>query len=239
MAIDDPLDATLKQIEADERSLPAEWVEKLVKLTGKLPPPGSEIAAYLERMASNKREENRGYLLDTLAGEVRYAIQKVGDLSKEHLDFVREELPGLVLEANERAAETRSKAKIQRLAKIVGFALEVGPASSVEIADEMLRIATELSERDVKILVDLDAQNQVIGTKLGTPNVNDANAVWKALQSRDPFYGRADVYSACATLQGFGLVIAVERNQNLLDLESVPHALLPKGRAFLEYVRYS
>ncbi len=238
MGIDDPIDAAEKQIAADESSLPAQWTQTLVRLVGQLPYPARQIVACLEHAVNKRRSENQTYLLKTLANELKYAIARLHDLSAEHERFIQEEIPGLVVEAHNRATQAGSKRRIQRFAKIVAYAIEVGPAETIDTADEMLRIASELSDEDIRVLRDLNAAcGQLFGCIPEAPNINNANSVWKTLQEQDPFYKGAGVHSTCAKLQSFGLVTAVERIPTVLGLDSIPYWLLPRGRAFLEYIR--
>lgn len=116
----------------------------------------------------------------------------------------------------ERTARTASHEKIKRFAAILGFGLVNNKTDQEwEDAAAYIRTLDEISEADIeamKLLYSIQAE-------LLRPNKNDYDPnqftltmgkilvkVDKSGMTRDEFYSR------CARLQGYGLVISVEKN---------------------------
>jgi hypothetical protein len=235
MPIDDPLSAAQTQINADERSSSPEWIVQVAKTVAHLT--GSEaVAAFLESKMVHRKQENTAYLVEVLISEFRALEERVGELKDEaHLSFVKTELPGLLLEAYRRTRETRSRERIRRIGKIVVHAVEVGPSKPGDVAEEMMRIASEVSDEEVAVLREIyDAQVKDLA-KYGRPDINEVNGSWKLLISQHSLFSGTDIQSICAKLQSFGLVTMVERIPTMLDLYTTPYGLLSRGREFIEY----
>jgi hypothetical protein len=160
--------------------------------------------------------------------------------SEEHRKFVAENLPGLVLDGMRRAEGVRAKHRIKRLARILVHAAEVGPRDSADYAEEMLRIATDLEERDVIVLREIvRVQGASIQKDIGRVKHYDAYSVGRKIPGSLKEVGllQGQVDSICAKLERFGLVSRTERNVNAIADDPTPYALLQKGLDFVDYIK--
>ncbi len=192
---------------------------------------------------NRQQTENHAELLKELAAELKYRGAQIESLRKgneEHCKFVADELPGLVLDGIRRAEGIRSKGRIKRLARILVRAAEVGPLGSADYAEEMLRIATELEDRDVLVLREIvQVQGPRMQKDLGRVKHFEAHSVFGgilgSLKTTGLLQGQVD--SICAKLESFGLVSRTERNVNLIANDPTPYALLQKGLDFVDYLK--
>jgi hypothetical protein len=119
-----------------------------------LPGTGITLGAIVNRL-DRREASNREELLSAMLERVREhssVLVRVAAQSEDHARFFKEEFPGLVVEAVRRSETVRSKERIRRFAAILTHSLEVGHKDGADYVEEMLRIATELSDRDVKVL---------------------------------------------------------------------------------------
>src|SRR4029077_7259259 len=79
-------------------------------------------------------------------------IQKLLGDNEAQRRFIENELPALTVDALRRAEQCRAKERIARLARILSHAAEVGAADGADSIEEMMIVATGLSELDVLIL---------------------------------------------------------------------------------------
>ncbi|HLY98566.1 MAG TPA: hypothetical protein VKT33_05820 [Candidatus Angelobacter sp.] len=239
MNIDNPIRAAKQVIRADERQLTSEFVNKAEKILGIMLPPAAPFSHALESFVNKRKQENHDLLFQTVVEEVEKLLDRELKFSDDHKRWIREELTGLLLEGLNRAEQTRYRDRIIRLAKVIRHAISVGPAQPAEIATEMMRVVTELSEQDVTALnLMYKSQSDSIRHRAGRPEINEANSTWAQLEKQHEFFrSGADVYSTCLKLQSFGLIMAMERIATILGLQSMPYALLPKGIQFIEYVK--
>jgi hypothetical protein len=238
MDLDNPIRAAKQVIAADDRQLPADFVIRAEKLLGLLVPAISPISNALESFVNKRKQENRDLLFQTVVIELEKLLDRETRFSDEHREWIREEIPGLLLEGLNRAEQTRSRDRIVRLAKIIRNAVEIGPALPADTAAEMMRIAVDLSERDVTALsVMCNAQADSL-RQSARPELNEANSTWAKLEKQHSFFrSGSEVYSTCLKLQSFGLIMAMERISTTLGLQSMPYTLLPKGAQFIEYIK--
>jgi hypothetical protein len=195
--------------------------------------------SWLDQQASNNLSE----LVAVLAEEQKYRgaqIERLRQESKEHTKFLADDLPGLTLDAMRRAEGIRAKDRIKRLARVLVHAAEVGRHDQADYAEEMLRIAVELSERDVHVLREIVlVQARQIRQDLGrvTPRVAHdwMPTITASLKTAGFLQGEID--SVCAKLESFGLVTKTERNVNLISDNPTPYALLQKGLDFINYIK--
>jgi hypothetical protein len=236
--MENPIRAAKQAIEADERQLPSEFVQKTEKILGLVLPAAAPFSRVLESFVNKRKQENRDLLFQTVVDELEKLLDREIKFSEDHKQWIRDEFPGLLLEGLSRAEQTRSRDRIVRLAKVIRNALEVGPSHPVEVAAEMMRVAAELSEQDVAALsLMYKFQPNSLRHGSGRPEINEANSTWAQLEKEDKFFRSADVYSTCLKLQSFGLIMAMERIPTTLGLQSIPYALLPKGSQFIDYVK--
>jgi len=102
-------------------------------------------------------------------------LEKLGE---DHARFLREEFPVLVLDAIEKAEQTRSKERIERIARIVAHAAVEPPAP--DLTEELGRIAMGLDDADVLVLAELvQGQRAVVALSTGQVGPDAANSYWR------------------------------------------------------------
>jgi len=79
-------------------------------------------------------------------------IQRLMAEGKEQKRFIEDEMPGLVLDGLRRAEQTRAKDRIRRLGHILVKAAEVGSQDGADLVEDMMAIATALSDLEVRVL---------------------------------------------------------------------------------------
>lgn len=247
MPIDDPIDAimALDASEERQRSQVSGLAVEFLRLVTLFAPKGVEVplgalAGAIDWL-SGQRAERREELVNTVVGELKYRGAQIDSLvgsSAAHRQFMADEMPGLVLDVLRRAEQTRAKDRIGRLGRILVHAAEVCARSNADYAEEMMRVAMDLGERDLAVLIQLhEAQRDLTST--GVVNREMANEAWRDRPPRVPDMGENEIQSICATLQSFGLVVRIERNNAKLGPTEIPYALLQKGKDFLDYIRES
>jgi hypothetical protein len=249
MPIDDPISAIQALNESDDRqrSPVHRFAKPFLEVIG-LFSPGSELTLrgisavfdWLDQQARDKLSE----LVGVLADELKYRgtqIQQLIKESEQHRKFVAEDLPPLVLDALRRAEGVRAKDRIKRLARVLVRAAEIGGGQDrADYVEEMLRIATELSEREVVVLREIvEVQAPLIRKDLGrvTPHVAHDWMPQIIASLKGPGFLQGEIDSICAKLESFGLVTKTERNVNLISDNPTPYALLQKGVDFIDYIR--
>lgn len=249
MPADDPVSALQALNESDERQRsPIRRLTKhFIQVVKLFSLPGSEltlggISAALEWLDA-QAAGNLAELVQVLTDELKYRgaqIEKLMQESEGHRKFVAEDLPGLALDAMLRAERIRDKDRVRRLARILVRAVEVGPSNSADYAEEMLRIATQLEERDVLVLREhVRVQGTMIQKDIGRVKHYAAHSVGRDILARLSTAGflQGQVDSICAKLESFGLLSRTERNVNVLADDPTPYALLQKGMDFVAYIK--
>jgi hypothetical protein len=161
MPIDDPISALESLDRSDERQQsPVSRLSKpflaIVKL---LAPPGTEFALGTFEAAADwlngRAESNRQEFVKVVAEELKYcaaSIQKLLGENEAQRKFVEDELPGLTVDALRRAEQCRARERIARLARILSHAASTGARDGADSIEDMMGVATRLSELDVLIL---------------------------------------------------------------------------------------
>ena len=240
MNIDDPINAARAQVAADEHPIAIQLAGKITSLISRGGAAGRFIGGALNAALAKRKEENQDYFIDVLLEEVPRLNRQLDQLSEEYESFLTNELPGIVLEGVSRARETRAKERIRRMALIVANAAAFGPARAADMADEMLRIAANLSDLDVWVLSELhQAQTPILKQYSFLPERDPVNDTWKALQHKNSFFNGAEIHGICSKLQSYGLVARADRKPRVVDLVSAPCGILPNGVAFIEYIHES
>lgn len=248
MSADDPVSALKALNESDERQRSPMWgfakpFLDIAKLLFGDQFSGADAVSTVVNWADQRSQQNLKELVDVIASEMKYLGERLRNLSAanaEHKLFVANEMPGLILDAIRRTENIRSKVRIARLARILVHAAELGPKSNADYAEEMLRIAVELGERDVIVFRQIvETQKAKINAHTGRVSQFEASLSWgwvsAGLQRRG--FIESEVDSICAKLDSFGLVSRGERNVNITATSPTPYALLQKGLDFMEYIR--
>lgn len=242
MAIDDPISALQALNASDERRQSplvgrAKQFLEVVKLLSR---PGAEftlggIEAAVDWL-SRREERNRWELVDAIAEEMKRHgndIRRLLATSEEHRRFMAEEMPGLVLDALRRAEQTRAKERIRRLGQILVHAAEYGPQHGADQAEEMMRIAVELTDNDVLVLGHIrEALERYGRLPAGAPQ----NLMMPEVQGFTP----DSVLGICGKLQSLGLIATAEQHAITATHGGYPRGggfvLLDRADAFLKFI---
>ncbi len=252
MPIDDPMSA-LQAVNANDdrqRSPASRLVKPFLTIARLLVPPGIDVTLGGIQVAgewlSGREEENRQSLVDAIAEEMKYCesrIQQLISTSEDHRRFMADEMPGLVLDALRRSEQTRSKERISRLGHILGRAAEFGPRDGADHVEEMMRVALELTGREVALLRELFRAHPLKFSRQQQRYIHaSAASVWLGIQWHQFGFSEQDVESICGKLQSFGLVGTLDVNrwgpqQAPLAGQRNGYELLQKGKDLIEYIR--
>jgi hypothetical protein len=140
MAIDDPIDAALERVAAEERagSPLSRFVPSLAKLAEAVPDlPGvgllkSALAA-ADAVISSIEADRREYLIASLIDELRSIRANMARLDDACRKFYEDEFIPLVLDGLQKAEQTRSRERIHRIAAILAHAFELGPIGKADV----------------------------------------------------------------------------------------------------------
>jgi hypothetical protein len=237
MAIDDEIDAARAQIEFDKTSVAPKIVTTILEGLVAFGVTPLRPYAFLMKKVSAQREDNALYLLEAVISKTRRLEREFTTLSDAHKQFVEEEFPRLMVEAEGKAEQTRSKERIERMSLVVVHTLRRGPTANLDSADEMLRVSVDLSDEEVDILAKIySVQFFDLARMNFLPDQNIANTSWRKLQAAFPIFQSSEIHSICAKLQSLGLVTQVPRIITMLDLTSIPYAILRRGAEYVEAV---
>jgi hypothetical protein len=217
--------------------------EAIVKIVEKLPLPDilKKGADFLAGHLNKQSEERRNLLLQTVADEtVKYGAEL--DRLKKSVDENSERtkpevMAELLMDATRKAQNTRAKDRVQRIALILFNALVEPKVADADEVEEMMRVATEVSDRDMLFLRELvKIEGNQLAARDHIPRY-DAHGAWI-----NGFWGDRvvpEVDSVFQKLESYGLVtrIAPPNNQNIMADIQNRYALLPKGLRFVNLIK--
>jgi len=237
MSIDNPLDQVVALIESDDRQNAPELADQIAKFIGELPLPGAAAIVKLIRYEKEKHNiENSALLMKTVVDELRRVGAHVDTLGRDSVR--REEVRRLTLDATSKAEDLRDRKRVERIGKILAHAITL-ESNNFDKAEEMMRVARDLSDQDVLGLRYLyDTQFGILERSGLQVNVDNVNRAWR--ESRPTRIGgiiEAEYLSIFLKLQGFGLATLVERIQTEIPPNEQVFALLAKGADFVRYIQ--
>ena len=119
-----------------------------------------------------------------------------------------------------------------------GTAILIGPATNLDKAEELMRVARDLSDQDVLAIRHLyESQFPALEGTGWNIDVDAINKLWREHPPKIPgtvLPGETD--SILLKLQGLGLTASVERRETQLGPNERVFALLPKGADFVRYI---
>ena len=217
--------------------------EAVVKIAEKLPLPDvlKKGADFLAGHLSKQAEERRNLLLQTVAEEtVKYGaeLDRLKKSVAEHAERTNPEVMAeLLMDATRKAQNTRAKDRVQRIGLILFNAIVEPKAADADEVEEMMRVATEVSDREIYFLKELvKIQGKLLESRDHIPRY-DAHSAWI-----NGFWGDRvvpEVDSVFQKLESYGLVtrIAPPNNQNIMADIQNRYALLPKGVRFVNLIK--
>ncbi|HEX4808801.1 MAG TPA: hypothetical protein VH325_07725 [Bryobacteraceae bacterium] len=245
MPADDPISAleVLDASDERQRSPISRFSKPFLEIVKMLAPPGAEFALGGLEIAldwlKGRAESSRQEFVSVFAAEIKWCganIQKLIADNEAQRRFVEGELPGLTVDALRRAEQCRAKERIARLARILSHAAEVGARDGADSIEDMMAIATGLSERDVLILSHATIEYHVeVSTHAQEAQRAVAERAWRRIPGKAKCtISEDELVTTGSRLESFGLVTRVETGQPWQPSVFRP---LEFGDKFIEYIR--
>jgi hypothetical protein len=160
MPIDDPIDAIQKQLELEEAS--SSLISKRVIEALEASLKGWFLDAIIHALAEAGRADDchkTKVLIDTLVCEVQRLNREVeslrNKLSPLNFKIHTETASRLLLDALRKAMLTRAIERVKRIAVILANGITNPDPINEDVIEEMMQVATELSDEDVAYLREL------------------------------------------------------------------------------------
>jgi hypothetical protein len=239
---DNPIDALKQQFKMEDLST-SPVTEGLLKIASQLPlgPFDKPIGWLKDLIAAQSTERNR-LLLETIESEVKKHGKELERTETVVSDHVKRTSPQamleLLLDAVRKSENTRSRERVKRISLILFNAIAEPKAADEDEVEEMMRVAMELSDRDVWFLRELvKLEGQMLMGELKRIPRHAAHVRW----AEGPWGERVDPEfdSVFNKLESYGLVskISPPNNFNLMADYQNRFVLLPKGARFVELIR--
>lgn len=178
-------------------------------------------------------------MLKTVWEELKRVSATLDDFLKDSVK--RDEVRRLILDATHKAEDLRDRKRVERIGKILAHAIAIGAASNFDKAEELMRVARDLSDQDVVALRNLyESQFPALERTGWALDMDAVNKIWREHPPKVPgtvLPGEVD--SILLKLQGLGLTAAVERRDTQVGANNLVFALLPKGADFVRYIEAS
>ena len=238
MSIDNPLDQVVALIESEDRQNAPDLADQIAKFIGGLPLPGALAIVKLIRYEKEKHSiENSALLMKIVVDELRRVGADVSTLGRDSV--TREEVRRLTLDASSKADDLRDRKRVERIGKILAHAITLA-VSNFDKAEEMMRVARDLSDQDVLGLRHLyDTQFESLRVHGLNFDINETNRIWRENLAADRIPGvlKPEWLSIFLKIQGLGLATSVERIETEVPPNEQVFALLPKGADFVRYIQ--
>jgi len=237
MPLDDPVRALKQQFQLEDLSK-STVSEKLLSLASALPLPYpfDKLAERLKERLASDSVERIALMLEACIDETNRQARRIENVEQQ-IQIQPDVLAELVMDAARKAENTRSKDRVKRIGWILAnAAFEAKPTDADEI-QEMMRVAMELSDREVELLRELvRIEGEAVRTK-GRLERYDAHTRWEQGQwgtRLDP-----ELDSVFSKLESYGLVsrLAPPNNLNLMADFQNRYVLLAKGARFVQLIQ--
>jgi hypothetical protein len=237
-ADDHPFDALAKQLELEKTSIsPVSQAICKIASALNLPWPFDKAVRLLKEHAAADSSDKMKLMLETCMTQVRkLEAQTTKQTAETETEAERraEMAKDLLLDAVRKAENTRAKDRVKRIGLILANAITESELVEADEIEEMMRVAMDLSDRDVSYLKELiRIEGDLLRVHNHIPRY-DAHMKWE-----QGFWGgrtEPEIDSAFSKLESYGLVarIAPPNNQTLLSDYQNRYVLLKKGLHFAE-----
>src|SRR5205823_4657193 len=121
--------------------------------------------------------------------------------------FIEDELPGLTVDALRRAEQCRVRERVARLARILSHAAALGAADGADRIEDMMAVATRLSELDVLVLSRAagEFQNEIAAHPQEAQRAVAARAWHRVPAKITPSISEDELVTVGSKLESFGL----------------------------------
>jgi hypothetical protein len=243
MPIDDnPTIALRRQFELEDSSV-SPVTKHALNVLSSLPLkfPLATVVAKLKDHFSADSSDRIKLMLETCTSEVSRLDVKMAQLEQSlgHREFERRinDSIGLIMDAARRAFNTRATERVKRIGLILAHGItEESPTDANEI-EEMMRVAMELSDTDVRYLGELVRIEGTAVKANGRVDRPSAHVIWE-----QGFWGAridGELDSIFSKLESYGLVARIPPPNNLnlhADFQN-RYVLLKKGMRFVELIQ--
>lgn len=239
-ADDHPFDALEKQLQME--ALDVSPVTKAVlNAAAHFKWPFNKAAEILKGRLVASSSERISLMLETCMAEVRKHDGVIKELCEKRTPQevrVREETSTeLLLDAARKAENTRAKERVKRIGLILANAVLEPKQTDADEAEEMMRVAMELSDRDVQLLGELVRIEGPMLQAQAHVSRYQAHQAWE----RGSWGTRIEpeIDSVFSKLESYGLVsrIAPPNNLNIMADYQNRYVLLGKGLRFVTLTR--
>lgn len=241
-ADDHPFDALEQQFKMEDLSVSpvTKVVLKLVSLMPLTWPFNKAIECLKGHLAADSLERI-GIMLKTCMNEVRKyenETRQLRDSRTAEESQAREEVSReLLLDAARKAESTRAKDRVKRIGLVLANAVVESKPTDADEVEEMMRVAMELSDRDIEFLREL---MKIEGAMLQTQDHisrYEAHTRWE-----QGFWGARiipEIDSVFSKLESYGLVARIPppNNLNIMADFQNRYVLLKKGVRFVLLIR--
>jgi len=177
--------------------------------------------------------ERSEYLLRCVIDDLKWLRGEVQNLTEMQQQYLSTDWVALLFDADKKARATRARTKIERIAKVLCSSIRIEPTPPADQTEEMMRIATELTDDDVLVLNHLrqavDRYWRLASDALHTLPVPEV-----------PGFTADSVLGICGKLQSLGLIAGAEQHARALKQASYPtgggFVLLDRAEAFLQFI---
>jgi hypothetical protein len=177
--------------------------------------------------------ERSAYLFECVIEDLRWLRDRLNQLSSEQHEYLSTDWPRLLLDADRKARATRAKARIKRIAEIVCSSIRAKPLPPPDLTEEMMRIATELSDDDVLVL-------RAVAEAWDRYEHLPAGAIHKIEMPEVAGIPGESVLGTCGKLQSLGLIANPEQRARALSQFTYPtgggFVPLQRAQAFLRAI---
>ena len=243
MPVDDhPFDALKHELQMEDLSIsPVGKVALDIASSMPLIWPFDKIIQRLKGHLAADSRERMSLMLETCMSEVREhddEIRRLRDAATAEESQRREEVLGeLLLDGLRRAERTRAKGRVKRIGLILANAAVESKPTDADEVEEMMRVAMDLSDRDIEFLRELiRIQGSMLQTQDHIPRYA-AHESWEHgfwTTRIDP-----EIDSVFSKLESYGLVARIPppNNLNIMADFQNRYVLLKKGTRFVILIR--
>ncbi|MGA8873816.1 MAG: hypothetical protein WB460_21930 [Candidatus Acidiferrales bacterium] len=242
MVIDDPVRAAKEQIELESLSEPpASRTLLSIASVLPLPRPFNKIPEIVKDKLKAEEIARIRVMLEACIDETNRQAKDIKGLQTsltEQQAHAREEvIAELVIDASRKAENTRSITRVKRIGRILANAAFETSGSDADQTEEMMRIAIDLTDRDVELL------RELVRIEGDTVRMNGRieryNAFTRWEQGKWGARIDPELDSVFSKLESYGLVfrLAPPNNLNILADYQNRYALLQKGLRFNDSIR--
>jgi hypothetical protein len=197
----------------------------------------TQVADLFTQCQGAFESERSGYLLRCVIDDLKWLRDQVDSFTQKQTEYLSTDWVALLFDADKKARATRARSRIERIATILCLSVQIEPTPSADETEEMMRVAMELSDREIDYLRELiRIEGSMLETQDHIPR-GSAHLTWE----QGSWGSRVDpeIDSIFSKLESYGLVarLAPPNNLNIHADFQNRYVLLKKGSRFAHLVR--